>query len=285
MALWVKRILGGLSLIGVGFGLAIGFGSARWSGETAQFEGKLIQALPGERHKTVTFEEVKQLPVPVARYFRSVLREGQPMIRSVRMIQVGEFRRTDEGWNPFEATEYFSEQPPGFVWDAGIRMAPLMKVRVRDAYVAGQGSMQAKILALVPMVDARGQAELDASALQRYLAEAVWFPTALLPIEGVKWSTIDNSSALATLTNAGTTVSLEFRFNDDGEITGVFTPGRYREVNGKYELTPWEGHFRNYVEREGMRIPVEADVEWRLQDGSFPYWKGRIVEVMYDFAR
>ena len=32
-----------------------------------------------------------------------------------------------------------------------------------------------------------------------------------------------------------------------------------------------------------MRIPVEGDVEWQLQEGSFPYWKGHIVEVKYDF--
>jgi hypothetical protein len=62
-----------------------------------------------------------------------------------------------------------------------------MKVRVRDTYVTGQGSMQGKILSLVPVFDERGQAELNTGALQRYLAEAVWCPTALLPGEGVKW--------------------------------------------------------------------------------------------------
>jgi hypothetical protein len=31
-----------------------------------------------------------------------------------------------------------------------------MKVRVRDTYVTGQGSMQGKILSLVPVVDERG---------------------------------------------------------------------------------------------------------------------------------
>ncbi|MBI3995852.1 MAG: hypothetical protein HY349_07740 [Nitrospirae bacterium] len=286
MGLWVKLILGGLGLVGAGLGLAIGFGSARWNGKTAQFVDKLTQATPRKEARRVTFSDFEQLPSPVANYFRWALKEGQPMIRSVRIVQAGEFRtrKADDGWNPFEATQYFSAQPPGFVWDAGIRMAPLMKVRVRDAYVAGQGTMQAKILSLVSVVDEQGKAELNAGALQRYLAEAVWFPTALLPSESVKWSPIDNSRALATLTDSGTRVSMEFHFSDVGEIIGVFTPGRYREVDGKYELTPWEGHFRHYEEREGMRIPVEGDVEWRLQDGSFPYWKGRIVKVIYDFA-
>jgi hypothetical protein len=284
MALWVKLIWGGLGLVGVGLWLAIWFCSARWNDKTAQFVDKLTPATLWREARTVTFRDFEQLPPPVARYFRMALKEGQPMIRSVQIVQSGEFRKADDGWSPFEATQYFSTQPPGFVWDAIIRMAPLMKVRVRDAYVAGQGSMQGKILSLMSVVDEGGKTELNAGALQRYLAEAVWFPTALLPSKSVKWSPIDNSRALATLTDSGTIVSLEFHFSDAGEITGVFTPSRYREVDGKYELTPWEGHFRHYEERGGIRIPIEGYVEWRLQDGSFPYWKGRIIKVMYDFA-
>jgi len=141
------------------------------------------------------------------------------------------------------------------------------------------------LLSFMPLADEQGKAELTAGALQRYLAEAVWFPTALLPGAGVRWSSIDNHRALATLTDSGTTVSLEFHFNDIGEITGVFTPGRYRHVNGKYELTPWKGHHRNYQERGGMRIPTEGEVEWHLPTGRFSVWRGKIVEVKYDFAR
>lgn len=286
MALWAKLTLAGLGLVGVGLGLAMWFGSARWNGKTSQFVDKLIQGIPRREAKTVAFQDFERLPAPVAKYFRWALEEGQPLIRSARIVQVGEFRARegDGGWSPFEAKQYFSAQPPGFVWDASIRMAPLMKVRVRDAYVAGQGSMQGKILSLATVVDERGKAELNAAALQRYLAEAVWFPTALLPSKGVEWSAVDKKRALATLTDFGTTVSLEFHFDDGGEITSVSTPGRYREANGKYELTPWVGHFRSYEERDGMRIPIEGDVEWQLPGGSFPYWKGRIVNVEYDFA-
>ncbi len=284
MALRAKLTVVGLGLVGLTLTLTIWCGSARWNCKTSESVEKLIRAIPPREVRTVALKNFEQLPAPVANYFRWVLREGQPLIRSARIIEVGEFRAGDDGWNPFEAQQYFRAQPPGFVWDASIRMAPLVNVRVRDSYLAGQGSMQGKILAVVPVVDEHGKPELNAGALQRYLAEAVWFPTALLPSEGVKWSAIDNSRALATLTDSGTTVSLEFHFNDVGEVTDVFTPGRYREVNGSYELTPWAGHFRNYEERDAVRIPVEGDVEWQLPTGNFPYWKGRIVKVEYDFA-
>ena len=275
-------------LIFVGIGLAViascssvWIGTMRWDAKTSGLVRRLIHAVRGKPDERVTFKGFDQLPAPVARYFRRTLREGQPVIRSACVSQEGEICREEDAWSPFEATQYFSAHPPAFVWDATVRMTSLMKVRLRDAYVAGDGSMQAKILSLVPLVDASKTAELNMGALQRYLAEAAWFPTALLPGPAMKWSAIDANRALATLTDSGTTVSMEFRFNGSGEITGVFTPGRYRAVNGKYELTPWRGTFRNYQEREGVRIPFEAEAVWQLPEGDFPYWKGRIIDVEY----
>lgn len=287
MATWKKLSLAALGIAGTGVGLAIRLGPSSWRSKTDDLVENMYQSISMRDTKKVSFNDFDQLPVPVARYFRFALKEGQPLIRSARFKQEGEFRarRADDAWSPFEAKEYFSVRPPGLVWDASISMAPLISVRVRDAYVEGQGSMQGKILSLVPIVNQHGKAELNAGALQRYLAEAVWLPTALLPSEGITWSAIDNNSALATQTDSGTTVSLEFHFSNAGEITSVFTPGRYREVSGKYELTPWAGYFSNYEERDGMRIPAEGEVEWRMPGGRLPYWRGRIVEVAYDFAR
>jgi hypothetical protein len=34
-----------------------------------------------------------------------------------------------------------------------------------------------------------------------------------------------------------------------------------------------------------MRIPLEGEVEWQLPGGNMPYWKGKIVDVKYDFER
>jgi hypothetical protein len=55
----------------------------------------------------------------------------------------------------------------------------------------------------------------------RYLAEAVWLPTALLPVNGVRWSPIDENRALATLQgDDDVSVSLEFRF-ENNDVVGV----------------------------------------------------------------
>lgn len=284
MALWLKLCLAVVFLIVAGVATAVTIGSVRWRRASARMVERLRAERGPSELRPYTLQDLEGLPEPVARYFRLVLREGQPLVRSVRLTQRGAFYLGDwrGGWRPLEATQHFSARPPAFVWDARILLAPLVAVRVRDAYLEGEGSMQGQLLALITLVDERGRSELNEGALQRYLAEAVWFPTALLPSQGVRWTAIDDSTAEATLADAGNRVSLRFTFNAAGEAVGVFTPGRYREVGGDYELTPWTGRFGNYALRDGIRVPLEASVEWTTADGPLLYFRGRVEAIEYD---
>ncbi len=287
MRIWVRLVLAIVVLFCAAFAAVFWIGAARWDGVTDRMAERLGSAASRQQQKNVSFKDLGSLPAPVARYLRTVLKDGQPLIRSARVKHTGEFRTSleDRSWVPFTSTQFFSTAAPGFVWDASMRMAPLMSVHVRDAYVDGKGSMQARSLAVVPVMDERDKAELNAGALQRYLAEAVWFPTALLPGGGVTWSAINDNKALATLTDSGTTVSLEFWFNEKGEIASIYTPGRYRAERGSYVPTPWLVTVRSYEERGGMRIPIEGEAEWQLPGGSQSYWKGKITDVQYEFVK
>ncbi len=71
-------------------------------------------------------------------------------------------------------------------------------------------------------------------------------------------------------------VSLEFRFNDAGEITEVFTPARFYGTGGEYKTLPWLCRLSNYEERGGMMIPIEGEAEWQMPEGAAPYFKGQI---------
>jgi hypothetical protein len=43
----------------------------------------------------------------------------------------------------------------------------------------------------------------------RFLAEAPWYPTTLLPGQGVRWKAIDDSTASATIQDGDTRVTLD----------------------------------------------------------------------------
>ena len=144
--------------------------------------------------------------------------------------------------------------------------------------------MQGKLAGLIPVVDQSGLPELSAGALQRYLAEAAWFPTALLPGDGLSWDAIDSTRGRAVLTDHETTVSLEFQFAPNGAIERTYTPARYREVAGAYVPTPWAGAHRSYAQVHGMQVPMEGEVEWILPEGRLPVWRGRIQRIEYELG-
>ena len=76
----------------------------------------------------------------------------------------------------------------------------------------------------IPLADERGVAALAEGELMRYLAEAAWYPTALLPSQGARWQALDERSARATLSDGSLTLDLSFEFNDAGSPTVVRDP-------------------------------------------------------------
>ena len=261
-------------------------GGILWDRDTARAVRRLGSAPTGNGAEPSRFSpgQLADLPAPVRRYFEFALTPGRPLVRRARLTQRGEFLSRPEGpWSPFTAVEHFAVTPPGFVWDASIRIAPLVAVRVRDSYLEGEGAMLGKLGGLVPVVDVHGGPEIAEAALQRYLAEAVWLPTALLPGAGVAWTAVDDTTARATLADRGTSAWIEFRFAPGGEIAGTSTE-RYRAVDGKQVLTPWVGRFWDYERVQGMIVPREGDVAWVLPEGRLPYWRGRVTGFAFEPA-
>ena len=209
------------------------------------------------------------------------------MVTGVDIEHRGTFNMSEaeERWKPFRSSQHVVTHRPGFVWNAKIAMMPGVHAFVHDAYVAGEGILRASALGIVNVVNQRGDDDLAHGELMRFLAEAVWYPTALLPGHGVEWEAIDERAARATLTDGEVSVSLIFRFGDDGLVKSVEAPSRTRTVDGESEPAPWRGRFWNYEARSGMHIPLEGEVAWVEPEGERPYWRGRVENVEYYFAR
>jgi hypothetical protein len=164
-------------------------------------------------------------------------------------------------------------------------MMPGLPVRVHDAYIAGEGTLHASLLGLFTVVDMRGTRDVAEGELMRFFAEAAWYPTALLPSQGVHWEAVDDHSAKATLEEGDITITMLFTFNEEGLIDTVRAEARGRAVGEEVIPTPWHGRFWNYEERNGMRVPLDGEVAWLLPEGEKPYWRGHITEIRYQFAR
>ena len=145
--------------------------------------------------------------------------------------------------------------PPGFDWDARVRVVPGINIFVHDSHALPAASLRASVLGLVTVAEMSDGPAMKRGELLRYLAESAWYPTALLPSQGMRWESIDETSARATLTEGARTASMDFRFGSDDPIETVWSASRPRSAG---ESAPWLCWLGGYAVSDGMRIPLDG---------------------------
>ena len=232
-------------ILAAGFLASMLYGTLNWKASTRALRARLEAGRIAIQPRVVDFRDLNGLPGPVQHYFRTVLREGEPMVAGARVQHSGTFNvgEGDDRWKPFTSNQHVITRRPGFDWDGRVAMAPGAPVRVHDAYVAGEGILQAKLLGLFPLVNLHDTGAVAEGELMRFLAEAAWYPTALLPSQGVHWEAYSERSAYGTLTDGTTVIRMLFTFDEQGLIKTVLA-----------------GSPRTYCGREGDPDPVAGSL-------------------------
>ncbi|UCH63682.1 MAG: hypothetical protein JSU77_04340 [Fidelibacterota bacterium] len=262
-------------------GMVLILGAATASGQGFKREvADIFAEVTAEEPTVVSEADLVGLPESVQRYLRYTGVVGQPRIQAVRLKQRGDMRRApDKPWMPMKAVEYYTTNPPAFIWKGDFKAAPLFKITALDRYRHGRGNMRIKLLGLFKVADLRAP-ELDHATLIRFFSEGIWFPTVFLE-DYVTWEAVDSLSAKVTMTYEGVTASGVFTFNELGQAVN-FETERYMEKEGTFELKPWSTPIEGYREMNGMMIPSSGEAVWHLEDGEFPYWRGEIFDLEYN---
>ena len=286
--LWIGLVVCVLAVAAVGL---TAFGSKRWADRMAALTRGLEAARnlgPVKPLYPTHYDahELEGLPAPVQRYFRAVLKNGQAIVSAVTIEMVGTINMsaTAEQWKPFTSKQRVVTRRAGFMWDAQISMLPGMKVRVVDSYIAGKGLVQAAMLGLFTVADVGGGGEMARGEFMRFFAETPWYPTALLPSQGVQWAAVDDTSANATIVDGPLTLTLLFHFNDAGLIDSVRAEARGGMVGKEMLMRPWECGLSNYQVRDGMTVPISGEAAWVRPDGRKTYFIGSVKSMAYEFA-
>jgi len=223
--------------------------------------------------KTFSYKQLVGLPEPVKRYFKHVLKEGQPYISYARLKHDGLFKTgQDKEWVSIEGEQYFTTQKPGFIWKGTTSL-----FTARDRYISDKGRLLVSLFSLFPIADGQGE-KFDQGELLRWLGESVWFPTNLLPSERLQWTPIDKMTAKLTVNYNGLSVFYIVTFNNKGEITQLGT----KRYMGDENLETWIGKLTDYQEINGILIPCTIEAIWRLKTGDFSYATFHVEELEYN---
>lgn len=239
------------------------YGRSRWARATQLLLDQLEAARLPARASRYDAREFDGLPMPVQRYFRAVLKDGQPSVTVVTVQHTGTFNVNALGvrelWMPFTSEQRVMTNRPGFVWNARLSVVPGIDVRVHDAYAGGVGTLHPAVLGVFSLTNQHGTGDIARGELMRFMLEAAWYPTALLPSQGVKWVAVDERSADATMVDGDIRMTMRFTFGADGLIESVRADARGALVGGKVVMMPWEGRMSDYQKRDGLRVPLTGE--------------------------
>lgn len=291
--LWTGIALATLLVFAVGLRA---LGAARWSELIRKHTTQLEAGRSGSRDRLSSplrfdMHELEGLPSPVQRYFRAVLTSGQPIIAAATLAMSGTMNMsaTGEQWKPFTSQQRVLTRRPGFLWDAQLFIVPGLPVYVEDSYIAGQGRLSAKLVGLFTVADSQGTGEIARGEFMRYLAESPWYPTALLPSQGLRWEAVDDASARATLIDGPIALTLLFRFNEAGLIASVYAEaravgmGKGAGKDGVMVMLPWDCTWSDYQPQGGMLIPMTGEAAWIRPAGRQVYFVGHVKKLSHEF--
>lgn len=229
------------------------------------------------REQVLTVEKISVLPANVRRWVEhsNVLNRKLPAM--YRVLQRGTLRTTAEGRRmPFEAEQFFSVDPPGFIWRARIDAGPHMKIAGRDKYQNGHGHILIKPLYLFTAANGFGK-QIDQGTLLRFLAEAAWFPEMAVS-KYLRWEGIDDRRARVTMEYGGTSASGIFFFNEEGLVEG-FEARRYGDFGGIYRKENWSVNVTSHRKFNDVPIGHQNEVTWKLKEGNFTWLRMEITEI------
>jgi len=285
--MWVGIALVGLVVLAIGLRA---LGAARWTERVRTHTTQLESGSVGARERLPSparfdAHELEGLPPPVQRYFRAVLTDGQPIIAAASLEMTGTMNMsaTGEQWKPFTSRQRVVTRRPGFLWDAQVVMFPGLPAHVEDSYIGGHGRLIAKVLGLFTVADSQGEGEIARGEFMRYFAESQWYPTALLPSQGVRWEAVDDASAKATLVDGPISLTLLFRFDDAGLISSVRAEARGAGKDGVMVMLPWDCALSDYRPQGGMLIPMAGEAAWMRPEGRKVYFVGHVKTLSHEF--
>lgn len=236
------------------------------------------------KEEEITKESISRLPLAIQKWLNNIGVIGKNPVSNVYLTQELQLKLNpnQENWNTGKAEQYFTVNPPAFNWSINTKTNAILSIVGRDKFENGNGEMKIKLLSLIPIVNVKNNDKINQASLQRYLAEIIWFPTAALN-KNITWEHLNDNSAKATIKVNQTNGSGIFHFDSNGNFQ-MFTALRYKDINDtKPKL--WTVSAIKTEKINGIKIPIECEASWKLENGKWTWLKLKIKELKYNLEK
>ena len=223
----------------------------------------------------VSEEDISILPNSAQRYLRFMGVVGRPRDWSLRARFIGEFRqRPGQRFMPCEAWQYNTSLVPARIYYLRIDFAGVLPMFGVDAYQAGHGRMQGKLVGLITVADGSGQ-EFDIGELTTYVKRR---PHAC-PIHAptTDRQLVDDRSFDVTISDRHIRATSRVFLDEHGRMVDVSTIDRLATLPDGLILARWTTPIDGWFDHGGRWLPTGGHAIWHLDGGEFEYVRGRFV--------
>ena len=225
----------------------------------------------------VSEEDISTLPNSAQRYLRFMGVVGRPRDWSLRARFVGEFRqRPGQKFMPCEAWQYNSSLVPARIYYMRIDFAGVLPMFGVDAYQAGHGRMQGKLLGLIRVAAGSGQA-FDIGELTTYVNDALMLAPSMLLLPTVRWTAVDDRSFDVTISDRHIRATSRVFLDEHGRMVDFSTVDRWATLPGGLIRARWTTPIDGWFDHGGRWLPTGGHAIWHLDGGEFEYVRGRFV--------
>jgi hypothetical protein len=212
------------------------------------------------------------LPEPVRRHLRASGVVGRPRVRGFDVTLHGRIRGgPDEGWMTARVRQVSRVRPAERLYFMQAVRAGV-PVDVLHHYGCGGAGMEARVLGLVPVVEARGPVLLRSETVTMLNDLFLLAPGALLELD-LQWEELDGDRVRVHWSNAGERVSADLTFDEAGRLVDFASEDRARWQGPDRPPLParWSTPIRRYADFDGRRQPAEAEARWADGQGLWSY--------------
>ena len=238
-------------------------------------EGKGTQKIESgfAARNILTAEMTGSLPSPVQNWLKAIGAVGHEKIDSVKLKQSGMMKLKPEQktWTASEAEQISFTDPPAFHWSVKMKMRKGLTVTGKDSFQEGKADMRIKLAGILPISRSDDNEKTNESALQRYLMELAWYPSAALSLF-ISWQEVDAYSATATMNYGVLTGSATYFFDEHYELLKV-EAWRYKESGEDARPLLCTGSINEHKQVDGLKVPVDMEISWELAEGTFSWYK------------
>ena len=229
--------------------------------------------------KVITLNDA-DLP-PIVKKWLLATKSKKQVPSRVTLTQQGAMRsKASAAWMSFNAQQYYTVNPPGFIWSSQIKAAPMITIAGRDKFEKGKGNMIIKPLYIHTLANTSGP-EIDQGTMLRYMGELIWFPEAAA-MQYFTWEQIDSTSAELTMTYNGISAKGVFTFDVSGLVRS-FSAERFGDFNGQFRKETWEVRIVEHSLINDHLIGSKCEVTWKLKEGDFTWLKLEVKDITYQF--